>query len=199
MAIEHAEAVATLSQKQGFTLTGTWGTILRCAALAELGHGESQVRVASEAMANLRNSGTELSMPCLLAMLAEIHGRADQTDDALSVLGDAIEMSTRRGERWYEAELHRLKGEMTLQSCDENPAAVQREAEDCFEKALEIARDQSAKSWELRAATSLARLWQQQGKKTEAHRLLSHTYNWFTEGFDTKDLQDAKALLEALG
>ena len=89
---------------------------------------------------------------------------------------------------------------MTLQSYGEHSgSAVQREAEACFVKALELAQEQSARSWELRATTSLARLWQQQGKTTEAHELLSDIYNWFTEGFDTKDLQDAKALLEELG
>ena len=89
---------------------------------------------------------------------------------------------------------------VTLQSCGEHPApSAQREVEACFQKAIEIAKAQSAKSWELRAATSLARLWQQQGRQTEAYELLSEIYNWFTEGFDTKDLQEAKALLEELG
>ena len=196
---ERAEAAANLSHKQGFTPLWAWGTLLHSAALAGLGHGENQVREAGDAVANLRDSGTELWMPYYLAAMAEIHSKAGQADEALSVLGEAIEISTRRGDRWYEAELYRLKGEMTLQSCGEHPAvAVQREAEVCFEKALEIAKEQSAKSWELRAGTSLARLWQQQDKQVEAHQLLSEIYNWFTEGFDTKDLQKAKALLEEL-
>ncbi len=98
------------------------------------------------------------------------------------------------GERWYEAELYRLKGELLLQQSSDNQA----EAEACFQQALDVARHQQAKSFELRAATSLARLWQQQGKRQEAHDLLAPVYSWFTEGFDTADLQDAKALLDEL-
>jgi predicted ATPase len=98
------------------------------------------------------------------------------------------------GERWYAPELYRLKGELLLQQASDNHA----EAETCFHKALEIARNQQAKTFELRTATSLARLWQQQGKRQEAHDLLAPVYHWFTEGFDTADLQEAKALLEAL-
>ena len=106
----------------------------------------------------------------------------------------------RTGERSYEAELYRLKGELTLQSESPGPGrpAVARKLKRVFCKAIEIARKQQAKSLELRAATSLARLWQQQGKQAEAHQLLSEIYNWFTEGFDTKDLQEAKALLDEL-
>ena len=102
-------------------------------------------------------------------------------------------------QRNYEAELYRLNGELTLQVKAARPrSTVEEEAEACFLKAIDIARKQQAKSWELRASTSLARLWQQQGKQTEAHKLLSDVYNWFTEGFDTKDLQEANALLEEL-
>ena len=197
---EHAQAAVTLSHEQGFTLPCAGGTILHRATLAGLGHGENQVRGASEAVGILRDSGTELWMPYYLAAMAEVHSKADQADAALSVLSEATEMSTRRGERWYEAELYRLKGEMTLQLGGAHPtSAAQREAEAGFEKALDIAKAQSAKSWELRATTSLARFWQQQGKRAEAHELLSDIYNWFTEGFDTKDLQEAKVLLEELG
>jgi predicted ATPase len=98
------------------------------------------------------------------------------------------------GERWYEPESHRLKGELLLQQNSDNHA----EAETCFHHALDIARNQQAKSFELRAATSLARLWQQQGKRQEAHAFLTPVYDWFTEGFDTADLKDAKALLHEL-
>ena len=196
---EHAEAAVALSLEQGFTLTWIWATIMRSMALARLGHGESQVEEATVAMQNLRDSRTGLWMQYYLAATAEIQGTAGQADEALSVLDEAIEVGKNLGERCYEAELYRMKGDMTLLSDGERPdSTVQREAEACFEQALKTARGQSAKSWELRAATSLARLWQQQGKLTEAHKLLSNIYNWFTEGFDTKDLQDAKALLEEL-
>jgi predicted ATPase len=100
------------------------------------------------------------------------------------------------GERVYEAELYRLKGELTLQSHVQHRES---EAEACFLRAIAIARQQQAKSLELRATTSLTRLWQRQGKQKEAHALLSEIYHWFTEGFDTKDLQEAKALIEELG
>jgi len=105
------------------------------------------------------------------------------------------------GERFYEAELYRLKGELTLQasSAQRRESSVQKEAEECFWKAIEIARKQRAKSLELRAVMSLGRLWQQQGKRQEAHHMLAEIYHWFTEGFDTTDLQEAKALLESLG
>jgi predicted ATPase len=126
------------------------------------------------------------------------------------VLAEALALINKTEERWCEAELYRLKGELTLaqssvqglassvtnhQSLTLNP---QTEAEACFHKAIEIAHKQQAKSWELRATVSLARLWQQQGKKEEARQMLAEVYGWFTEGFDTKDLQEARALLNAL-
>jgi predicted ATPase len=110
------------------------------------------------------------------------------------VLAEALTHADNAGERWYEAELYRLRGELLLQQNTDNHL----EAETCFHHALEIARTQQAKSFELRAATSLARLWQQQGKHQEAHDLLAPVYDWFTEGFDTADLKDAKTLLGKL-
>jgi predicted ATPase len=118
-------------------------------------------------------------------------------------LSEALTLVNRTGERFYEAELYRLKGELTLQklsviSSQLSVPSTQAEAEECFLKAIKVARQQHAKSLELRAAMSLARLWRHQGKQSEAHKLLAEVYNWFTEGFDTKDLQEAKALLESL-
>jgi predicted ATPase len=104
-------------------------------------------------------------------------------------------MVDKNGERWYEAELHRLKGELLLQQSSDDAT----EAETCFHQAIAVAQSQSAKSWELRAATSLARLWWQQGKRQEAYDLLAPVYGWFTEGFDTADVQEAKALIEEWG
>ena len=109
-------------------------------------------------------------------------------------MGQALRAVDETGEHFYEAELHRLKGEFLLQLSSDN----QREAETCFQHAMTIAQNQGAKAWELRTATSLARLWQQQGKIPEARDLLAPVYNWFTEGFDTADLQEAKALLDEL-
>jgi len=141
-------------------------------------------------------------------LLAEAYGQDGQPGEGLHVVAEALEGS------FYEAEQHRLKGELTLQQENQkakvkgqkskipNPqhptSSTQVEAEACFLRAIEVARQQQAKSWELRAVMSLARLWQHQGKKTEAHQMLAEIYGWFTEGFDTKDLKDAKALLEEL-
>jgi len=121
------------------------------------------------------------------------------------VLAEALAQVDKTGERFYEAELYRLKGELSLQSrqveTSQGKSGVrspESEAEECFQKAIDIARRQSAKSLELRAVMSLSRLWQQQGKIAEARQLLTEIYHWFTEGFDTKDLQEAKTLLEEL-
>jgi predicted ATPase len=137
--------------------------------------------------------GTELLVPYTLALLAEACGQAEQIDEGLRLLAEALAVADNTAERWYEAELYRLKGELLHQS-----AASQGEAEQSLQHALEIARRQQAKSWELRAALSLSRLWRQQGKRQEAYDLLAPIYHWFTEGFDTADLQDARALLAEL-
>ena len=115
-------------------------------------------------------------------------------DDGLSALTEALAAADEHEDRLYEAEIHRLKGELLLKQDDSNAA----EAQSCFQRAIEIARKQSAKSWELRATMSLARLLAQQGHRDEARTMLAEIYNWFTEGFDTADLKDAKALLEEL-
>ena len=132
-------------------------------------------------------------------MLAEAYGKVGQTEEGLSLMAEALALVDKTGERYPEAELYRLKGELTLQSTVPGPKSkVEEEAEACFLKALEIARKQQAKSLELRAVMSLSRLWQQQGKREEARQMLAEIYGWFTEGFDTKDLREAKALLEEL-
>src|SRR5262249_32639836 len=127
--------------------------------------------------------------------LAEVHGTMGQPETGLAVLTEALTLMDPTGERVWEPVLYRLKGELLLQQHSDNQA----EAESAFHHALDIARNQQAKSLELRATTSLARLWQQQGKHQEAYDLLAPVYGWFTEGFDTADLQDAKALLDELG
>jgi predicted ATPase len=134
-----------------------------------------------------------------LALLAEGCKQRGQVEEGLAVMAEALATVDNTGERTHEAELYRLKGELTLQS--KAPSAkceVEKEAEEYFHKAIEIARQQQAKSLELRAVMSLSRLWQQQGKQDEAHQMLVEIYGWFTEGFDTKDLQEAKALLAEL-
>ena len=129
-----------------------------------------------------------------MALLAEVYGRARQPEAGLKAATDALALVEQQGERYYEAELRRLKGKLLLSKSSDN----QIEAETCFHQALNVARHQQAKSWELRAATSLARLWQSQGKRQEAYELLAPVYGWFTEGFDTADLIEAKGLLDEL-
>lgn len=129
-----------------------------------------------------------------MALFAEAYGTARQAEKGLAAVADALAEANQTGLRHYEAEIHRIKGALLLKKTLPNEA----EAERCFQKALEVARSQTAKSLELRAAMSLSRLWQRQGKKTEARNLLAEVYGWFTEGFDTADLKQAKALLEEL-
>ena len=142
----------------------------------------------------LRVTGSSVRQPYHLALLAEAWGHRKQAEEGLGVLSEAFADMEKTGERCWEAELHRLRGQLLLQQSSDNAT----EAEPCFHQAITIAQNQSAKSWELRAATSLARLWQSQGKRDEARQLLGDVYGWFTEGFDTADLIDAKALLDEL-
>ena len=151
-----------------------------------------------------------MGLPYFLALLAEAYGKTGQVEKGLAALAEGLAVVDRTAQRGLEAALYRLKGQLTLQQFKvqsskfkvDNPQSAfrnpQSEAEACFLKAIEIAQKQQAKSWELRATTSLARLWQQQGKQHEARNTLSEIYHWFTEGFDTRDLQDAKVLLDEL-
>ena len=147
-----------------------------------------------EGLAVYRATGSALFLPYFLTLLAETSGAAGQPDAGLRLLDEARTVMDSTQERVYEAEMHRVQGELVLAQAADQHA----QAETCFQHALDIARRQQARSWELRAATSLARLWQQQGKRAEARELLAPIYAWFTEGFDTADLQEAKALLEEL-
>jgi predicted ATPase len=143
--------------------------------------------------------GTEQGGLVNLALLASAYGKVGQPEEGLNVLAEALAMMNKTEAFAYTANCYWLKGELTLQSKVQSPRSkVEAEAEECFLRAVEIARQQQAKSLELRAVMSLSRLWQQQGKKKEAHKILANIYNWFTEGFETKDLQEAKALLEEL-
>ena len=132
--------------------------------------------------------------PYWLALLASIHGRLGQAEEGLVATAEAMTEVARSGERFWEAELQRLKGQLLLQADPANKP----EAEACFHWAIEIARSQMARSWELRAATSLAHFWCAQDKRAQAHELLAPVYGWFTEGFNTADLREAKALLDEL-
>jgi predicted ATPase len=141
-----------------------------------------------------RATGAVVRQPGYFAELAAVYVDIGQPEEGLVVVAEALAHVERTGERWCEADLYRLKGELLLQLYPDNHT----KAETCFQQALDIARQQQAKSLELRAAMSLAHLWQQQGKCQEAYDLLAPVYNWFTEGFGTADVQEAKALLDDL-
>jgi class 3 adenylate cyclase/predicted ATPase len=190
----HAEAAMRLGMEQGFLLWTARGAILRGWTLAHQGQAQEGIEQMHQGLRAHRATGAESLRPYYLALLAEAHGMQGEPEEGLTVLTEALTRVDTTGERWYESEIYRLKGALLLQQSSDHYA----EAESCFHHALEIARHQQAKSFELRTATSLARLWKQQGKRQEAHDLLAPVYNWFTEGFDTADLQDAKALLDEL-
>jgi predicted ATPase len=147
-----------------------------------------------QGLAAFQATGAELGRPYFLALLAEAYGRGGQAEERLSIVDEALAAVQKTGERWWEAELYRLKGVLVLVRSGEDDA----EAEAHFQHAIDIARRQQAKSLELRAAMSLSRLWQQQGKREETRQLLAEIYGWFTEGFNTADLQEARALLDEL-
>ena len=141
-----------------------------------------------------RSTGATQFLPSWLSYLAIAHAELGQFDDAWRCIGEAMTTIETTKERWFEAEVHRVAGEIALKS----PQPDAAKAESYFERALAVARQQQAKSWELRAAMSLARLWRDQGKPQQARELLAPVYGWFTEGFDTRDLKEAKALLGEL-
>lgn len=188
-----AEAVMRLSREKDIADNLLWASCARGWAIAKRGRPEEGLGQLRETTSICKSVGAEIDLTHLLALLAEAYMCARQFAAALATVDEALGMTARNRDCYYDAELQRLRGELLLLN-----GATEAEAERCFQQALEIARQQSAKSWELRAATSLARLWQQQGKLTEAHQMLAEIYDWFTEGFDTADLQDAKALLEKL-
>jgi predicted ATPase len=191
---ERAEAANSLATAQGFPFWSAYSSILRGWALAHQGQAQEGIEQIRQGLMAFRATGAELLPPYFMALLTEAYGTLGQPEAGLTVLAEALTLVDKTGERWYEPELHRLKGALLLQQSTDNHA----EAQACFHRALDIARRQQAKSLELRAATSLGRLWQQQGKRAEARQLLAEVYSWFTEGFDTLDLREAKALLDAL-
>ena len=169
--------------------------VLQGWALAEQGRGDEGIEQVGRGIAAFRATGAELYRPYFLGLLAEAYSRRERTDKGLEVLDEALVLVDRTGERFHESEFYRLKGQLLLaRSMDNYPAA-----EACFHRALTIARRHQAKSLELRGAVNLSRLWQQQGQHDRARRLLEEIYGWFTEGFDTGDLKEAKALLDELG
>jgi DNA-binding winged helix-turn-helix (wHTH) protein/predicted ATPase len=188
-----AEALLALAIAQGFPLFAALGTFWRGWALAMQGQGEAALAQMRQGMAAALDTGTELARPFCLVPFAEAAGHAGQFEEGLRLLTEALTEIEASGQGSLLAEAYRLQGAFLLRQAD----AVRAEA--CYQQALTVARRQQAKSWELRAAMSLGRLWLQQGKRTEAHHLLAQVYGWFTEGFNTVDLQEADALLNEWG
>jgi predicted ATPase len=215
---QRAEAGIALAREQEFAPLVSAGTIRRGWALAEQGRIEEGLAQMEQGLAARRTTRADLAQPYFLALQAEVYGKMEQSEQALPLLAEALAMVEMTGEHRLEAELYRLKGQLTLQQAEArgwrletSPSSAQasslqspvsrevaREAEECFHKAIKIAQKQQAKSLELRAVVSLSRLWRQQGKKEEARQMLAEIYGWFTEGFGTVDLKEAKALLEEL-
>jgi predicted ATPase len=158
------------------------------------GKASDAIEMLVSAIAALRTIGATHRMPFYLPHLARAHGELGQFEEAWRCIGEAMTAVETTKEYWCEADIHRTAGELTLMS----PEADAAKAEAYFERALAVAREQQAKSWELRAAMSMARLWRDQGKRQQAHELLATIYGWFTEGFDTLDLREARSLLDAL-
>jgi DNA-binding winged helix-turn-helix (wHTH) protein/predicted ATPase len=218
---EHAQAVTALATEYGFRQREASGTIYRGWALTAQRQTKTGLAQLRHGLAAYRAVKATLLQPLFLALLVEAASRGRHVAEGLAAVTEALDLAQRAGERFYEAELYRLKGQLRLQAAvhswgstvkerrgasvaHPHPAVRMRQveaeadAEGSFRTAITIARKQQAKLLELRATMSLARLWQQQGKQAEARQLLAEIYGWFTEGFDTKDLQEAKALLEAL-
>ena len=201
-----------ISREHGLAMYQAMATIIRGWSLIEQQRYDEAIEQMREGLEALQATGTEFVRPHFLALLADALGKAGQHDEGLNVLEDALSLM-RNGERYYEAELYRLKGELLLMQlkyrsvlceatgptvvADPNPSVV-AQAEDCFKESIRIAQQQKAKSWELRAIMSIARLFMNQGKQAEACSLLTQIYNEFTEGFDTVELREARALLDEL-
>ncbi|HEX4947200.1 MAG TPA: AAA family ATPase [Blastocatellia bacterium] len=190
---EKAEAVISLSREKDIADNLVWASFIRGWALAKEGRHEEGITILRESLTIYQSVGAEIALAQFLALMAEAFWCAGQIAEAMATVDEALAMTARNQDCYYDAELHRLRGELLLLN-----GATETEAETCFQQAIEVAQHQSAKSWELRATMSLARLWQRQGKTAEAQQRLAEIYGWFTEGFDTADLQDAKALLEEL-
>jgi predicted ATPase len=184
-----------LATERGFPHWAALGTSLQGWALAMQGQGEAGMAQVRQGLAAWRTTGAALTVPFLCTVLADVAAHLGHPADGLQALAEAHTLVEQHEERWWEAEISRLRGVLLLRQPGTPPA----EAEAWLQRALDVARRQEAKSLELRAAMSLSRLWQRQGKCDDARELLAPVYGWFTEGFDTADLQEAKALLETLG
>jgi predicted ATPase len=189
--LELSDVCIRLATEHEFPYWLTFGTFFHGGALEQHGQLEEGIVQLRQGLDQLQAIGVAGGETCIFALLGEAYGKLGRVEDGLDFLAEALETACSKEQRWYEVEIHRLRGELLLMQGDESGA------EASFHKAVEVARQQDAKSWELRATTSLCRLWQQQGRREEACQRLADIYGWFTEGFDTPDLQEARSLLEA--
>ena len=196
----YAEEQLAFCQEHGIPVFLEWAMLMRGWARAAQGQAEEGISQLREGLALLQANRAESFFSYYLTLLAEAYNQGGNRQEGLRVVSEAQSIVSKRGEVWWEAEVYRLKGELTLQDSkvESLRSKVEEEGEGFLRKAIDIAKQQETKSLELRAATSLARLWQGQEKIKEAHDLLAPVYNWFTEGFDTADLQEARVLLEEL-
>jgi len=183
-----------LTSEHGLSHWGTYGRILQCWADAQKGQATKGIARIRDGMAAYEATGARVYAPLFLTLLGEALALAGKLEEALTALDDASAKAAGSGVRGWDAEIHRLRGDLTGRLPHPDPA----KAEDSFRAALAIAREQGARGYELRAATSLARLWHEHGRAAEARDLLAPIYSWFTEGFDTADLKEAKQLLDEL-
>jgi predicted ATPase len=188
---DRAEALVALSTEQNFPHFLAPASVIRGWALTQSGEAKTGLAQLRQGLSAWRATGAGLYEPYFLGLQAEAHGRSGAVEEGLDLVAKALDRVEETGERWFEAELHRISGELMLRRAEADPAA----AEGRFAHAAAMARQQGAKLWELRAATCLARLWSEQGRRGEAHDLLTPLYNQFTEGFGTPDLQAASAIL----
>ena len=188
-----ADQLYAVAAAEGYAAWRAQGMIYRGWVKVRNGDVMEGMSLLRSGLAAYRATGAEAWPPHHCVLLARACELAGQIEEAMALLVDALRIIESTGERWLEAELYRHKGELLLRQ------GHHEAAEDLYRKALSIAREQEAKLWELRAATSLAQLWGDQGRREEARDLLAPVYSWFTEGFDTPDLKDAKALLDKLG
>jgi len=189
---EWADQLLTVTTEQGLPHWGSQGTIFRGWVKVRNGDIAEGISLLRSGSAAYRATGAEVWMPYHLARLAEACEIALQIEETSALLDEALQLAERTGERWFAAELNRHKGQLLLRQ------GHSKAAEQLYRKALSIAQEQEAKLWELRAAVSLARLWEEQGRRAEACDLLAPVCDWFTEGFDTADLKEAKGLLDEL-
>jgi predicted ATPase len=189
-----ADSLIALSTEHGFAQWLAFGRILDGWIQAEQGRGEPAIDQLRREIGEYRAMGNDLWVPCFLSFLVSAHLKQGAVGEGLAAVADALATGDTTGSRLWDAEFHRLQGELLLAR---EPGAGP-EAERAFRQAIELARQHHTKSWELRAATSLSRLWQRQGRRPEAARQLTEIYSWFTEGFDTADLREARLLLAEL-